>query len=243
MGLRLGCQPVTVLHLIRHGRASALEADYDQLHAIGEQQAQLLGSHLATRKQRFDAVYVGPLKRQLETLRLMREAAGAWAEQWPEARVLPGLAEGPFEPLMKVHLRPRIKIDPELQALRARMRGDDASQVEALNGIFARMDALWRAGEVTADDLETAVAFRARVRAAQDEIARREGSGRNVAVITSNGVIAELLDGVAGIAQVNGRLRFHNTSISLLELRAEGARITAQNVTDHLSAAEHLTLL
>jgi broad specificity phosphatase PhoE len=235
---------VTILHLIRHGRASALEADYDQLHAIGEQQAQLLGAHLAARKQRFDGVYVGPLKRQLETLRLMREAAGAWAEQWPEARVLEGLAEGPFEPLMKVHLRPRIKIDPELQALRSRMRdGDDASQVEALNGMFARMDALWRAGEVSADDLETAVAFRARVRAAQDEIGRREGPGRNVAVITSNGVIAELLDGVAGIAEVNGRLRFHNTSISLLELRAEGARITAQNITEHLSAAEHFTLL
>lgn len=235
---------MTILHLIRHGRASALEADYDQLHAIGEQQAQLLGAHLAARRQRFDGVYVGPLKRQLETLRLMREAAGAWAEQWPEARVLEGLAEGPFEPLMKVHLRPRIKIDPELQALRSRMRdGDDASQVEALNGMFARMDALWRAGEVTADDLETAVAFRARVRAAQDEIGRREGPGRNVAVITSNGVIAELLDGVAGIAEVSGRLRFHNTSISLLELRAEGARITARNITEHLSAAEHFTLL
>jgi broad specificity phosphatase PhoE len=81
------------------------------------------------------------------------------------------------------------------------------------------------------------------VRAAQDEIGRREGPGRNVAVITSNGVIAELLAGVVATAEVNGRLRFHNTSVSVLELRPEGARVTAQNVTEHLSAAEHFTLL
>src|SRR5262245_4817205 len=106
---------MTILHLIRHGRASALEADYDQLQPLGELQARLLGAHLAERAQRFDGVYVGPLKRQRETWRLMCEAAGAWAQQWPEARVLDGLAEGPFEVLMKAHLRPRIKLDVALQ--------------------------------------------------------------------------------------------------------------------------------
>jgi broad specificity phosphatase PhoE len=236
---------VTVFHLIRHGRASALEADYDQLHAIGEQQARLLGAHLAARKQRFDGVYVGPLKRQLDTLRLMREAAGSWAAEWPEAHVIAGLAEGPFEALMKVHLRPRIKVDPELQALRARMReAGDPAQVDVLNGMFERMAELWRAGEVRGEDLETAAEFAARVHAAQAEIARREGPERHVAVVTSNGVIGELLREVAGVEPAaNGRLRFHNTSVSLLELLPEGSRVHRQNATDHLSAPEHLTLL
>src|SRR4051812_10321464 len=99
---------MTTLHLIRHGRASALEADYDQLHPIGEVQARTLGAHLGRAGQRFDAVYVGPLRRQLHTLQLMREAAGTAAANWPAERVLEGLAEGPFEALLKQYTRPRL---------------------------------------------------------------------------------------------------------------------------------------
>lgn len=235
---------MTILHLIRHGRASALEADYDQLQPLGEQQARLLGAHLAERRQRFDGVYVGPLKRQRETWRLMREAAGAWAEQWPEGHVLDGLAEGPFEVLMKVHLRPRIKVDPPLQELLARSRaGDEAAQIEALQGMFDRMIELWRAEEVRGEDLETAAAFIARVEAAKAEIARREGAGKHVAVITSNGVIGELLHSIESLDRnASGRLRFHNTSVSVLELHDEGLRLHRHNATEHLQA-EHLTVL
>ncbi|MGD8861671.1 MAG: phosphoglycerate mutase family protein [Myxococcales bacterium] len=67
---------MTRLHLIRHGRASASADDYDQLQPLGETQARLLGEHLGARRQHFDRVYVGPLKRQRETLRLMRRSAG-----------------------------------------------------------------------------------------------------------------------------------------------------------------------
>lgn len=235
---------MTILHLIRHGRASALEADYDRLQPLGEQQARLLGAHLAERRQCFDGVYVGPLKRQRETWRLMREAAGTWAEQWPEGHVLDGLAEGPFEVLMKVHLRPRIKVDPLLQELLARSRaGDEAAQVEALQRMFDRMVELWRAEEVRGEDLETAAAFVARVEDAKAEIARREGAGRHVAVITSNGVIGELLHSIQSLVRsVSGRLRFHNTSVSVLELHGEGPRLHRHNATEHL-LAEHLTML
>jgi broad specificity phosphatase PhoE len=236
---------VTILHLIRHGRASALEADYDQLQPIGELQAQLLGKHLAERRQRFHGVYVGPLKRQRETWRLMREAAGEWAAEWPEAQLLDGLAEGPFEALMKAHLRPRIKIDPALQALLAHSRQseDEAARMAALQGMFDRMLELWRSDEVRADDLETAAAFSARVAAARDEIARREGPERVVAVVTSNGVIGELLHALEQVVH-NGsaRLRFHNTSVSVLELHADGPRLHGHNATPHLRQ-EHLTLL
>ena len=85
---------MTTLHVIRHGRATALEADYDQLHAMGELQARALGVHMSRTGKRFDAIYVGPLRRQLETLRLMREAAGEVGAGWPVAEVLDGLSEG-----------------------------------------------------------------------------------------------------------------------------------------------------
>lgn len=237
---------MTILHLIRHGRASALEADYDKLQPLGELQARLLGEHLAARAQHFDAVYVGPLVRQLETLRLMREAAGSLGADWPAATMLEGLAEGPFETLMRQHVRPRLAQDAELRAIATTVRGavgEEARSV-ALSTLFDYMAVRWRRGEVRAEGLESPESFEARVSSALAEIARREGRGRAVAVVTSNGVIGELLD-KAGLQPGNGavRHRLHNSSVSLLELRPDGIAVLARDLTEHLRDPQHLTLL
>lgn len=238
---------MTLLHLIRHGRASALEADYDQLQPVGELQARLLGEHLRQRQQHFDAVYVGPLRRQLETLRLMREGAAELGSAWPQATVLDGLAEGPFEPLMKRYVRPRMAHDTQLQAIVQRMRGatEPRARDEALNALFDYMVGLWRAGEVAGDDLESPIAFNARVLAALEQIARREELGREVAVVTSNGVIGVLLQH-AGLAPERGyeRHRVYNSSVSVIELDVDRRGIArSSNSTEHLSDPAHLTLI
>lgn len=238
---------MTLLHLIRHGRASALEADYDQLQPLGELQARLLGEHLGRRRQHFDALYVGPLRRQLETLRLMREGAAEVGSAWPEATVLEGLAEGPFEPLMKKYVRPRLPQDPQLQVIVQALRGavDPRVRDEALNALFDYMVGAWQMGEIVADELESASVFHARVLAALDEIARREAMGREVAVVTSNGVIGVLLQNV-GLVPANGskRHRLYNSSVSLLELDVERRGVArGSNSTEHLSDPEHLTLI
>jgi broad specificity phosphatase PhoE len=237
---------MTILHLIRHGRASALEADYDKLQPLGELQARLLGEHLAARAQHFDAVYVGPLVRQLETLRLMREAAGPLGAAWPAATLLDGLAEAPFEALMKQHVRPRLPHDPSLQAIATAVRGavDETARSAALSTLFDYMAVLWRRGEVRAEGLESPESFEARVSGVLVEMARREGQGREVAVVTSNGVIGELLD-KAGLRPGNGavRHRLHNSSVSLLELRADGIVPLARDLTEHLRDPQHFTLL
>jgi broad specificity phosphatase PhoE len=237
---------MTTLHLIRHGRASALEADYDQLQPLGELQARLLGQHLALRAQRFDSVYVGPLKRQLETLRLMREAAGPLGAAWPDAVVLEGLAEGPFEALMRHHVRPRLPHDAALQAIAKRVRGATApgERDTALGELFDYMVQAWRRGDVTAPEIESAVVFDARVAVTLEQIAQREGRGREVAVVTSNGVIGRLLLG-AGMAPANGAAghRVYNTSVSLLELCADGTVARGYNLTEHLRDPQHLTTL
>ena len=238
---------MTVLHLIRHGRASALEADYDQLHAHGEAQARLLGEHLGRTREAFDAVYVGPHKRQLETLRLMREGAKPAGVSWPEETLLEGLAEGPYELLFKVHLRPRIKVDAQLQAQMALLKdaADDAARQLALESMFSRMVTLWRAGEVQSDDLESAAAFRARVLDAKEHIVKAHGAGKRVAVVTSNGVIGELLEALAEAAPPDGeaRHRFYNSSRTVLELAATGPLVRVLNTTEHLTDPALLTQL
>ncbi len=238
---------MTRLHLIRHGRATALEADYDQLHAHGELQARQLGEHLAARGQRFDAIYVGPLRRQLETLRLMREAAGEVAGGWPQPVVLDGLAEGPFEPLMKQHVRPRLPHDAALEALALRVReaaGKPDVRDRALNELFDYMIELWGRGEISSPELEPPAAFAGRVEQALVEIVEREGPGREIAVVSSNGVIGHLLER-AGQAPPAGatRHRLYNSSVSLLELSAGRSVVHAYNQVEHIRDREHLTVL
>jgi broad specificity phosphatase PhoE len=238
---------MTLLHLIRHGRASALEANYDQLQPLGELQARLLGEHLGRRRQHFDAVYVGPLRRQLETLRLMREGAAEVGSAWPQATVLDGLAEGPFELLMKQYVRPRLAQDAQLQTIVSSFRGatDPRARDEALNALFDYMVELWRSGAVVADDLESPLVFNARVLDALEQIARREELGRQVAVVTSNGVIGVLLQH-AGLVPASGALRhrLYNASVSLIELDVNRRGIARDsNATEHLTDPEHLTLI
>jgi len=62
------------LLLIRHGQASYGEPDYDRLSACGHDQARAVGRHLAGAK--LDALYVGPLRRQIETAADAIEHAG-----------------------------------------------------------------------------------------------------------------------------------------------------------------------
>ncbi len=65
---------MATLILARHGQARYGEADYDRLSERGQEQARALGRQLA--RENLDALYVGPLRRHIETAELAREGAG-----------------------------------------------------------------------------------------------------------------------------------------------------------------------
>lgn len=55
------------IYLVRHGQAAFGTDHYDRLTEIGFTQARLLGSYFGRRNIRFDAVFTGTLRRQIET--------------------------------------------------------------------------------------------------------------------------------------------------------------------------------
>ncbi len=234
------------LHLIRHGRASASADDYDQLQSLGEEQARLLGAHLGARGQRFDHVFVGPHRRQQETLALMRETASEHGISWPEAAMLPGLEEAPYEPLLKQHLQPRLATDAELR-LHVEAIGtaaDRAARHDAMNRMFDHMVQLWRSGEV-ASELTSFADFEGAVMGAYDRIRAASQPGEEVAVVTSNGVIGSILDRTVGLElpEGHGTLKLANTSVCVLQLEGEAVRLLAHNATEHLTKPEQVTIL
>ena len=58
---------MTIIHLVRHGQASFGKEDYDNLSEIGLKQAFLLGQYFKTLNIKFDKIFVGTLKRQIQT--------------------------------------------------------------------------------------------------------------------------------------------------------------------------------
>jgi broad specificity phosphatase PhoE len=66
--------------LVRHGQANSAatdEASYDRLSDLGRQQAAWLGDWLRTYEAPFDAVYMGGLRRHLETAEAMGDMGAA----------------------------------------------------------------------------------------------------------------------------------------------------------------------
>ena len=77
--------------MVRHGQAAFGTDHYDRLTEIGFKQARLLGEHFSRRKIKFDAVYTGTLRRQIETADAILESH---PELEPSAReIIPELDE------------------------------------------------------------------------------------------------------------------------------------------------------
>lgn len=237
---------MTTLQLIRHGKASPGTANYDELHTTGEAQARLLGEYFRDTQQHFDALYCGPLVRQRETLRIMREAARDVGARWPEAHMLDGLAEAPIEAVVRQCLPVRMQTDTTLQSLVAEI-GDGSDKAKARAGFERVLDhvtELWSVGELGGPGIETASEFAARVVGALDAILAREGEGRAVAVVTSNGVIGYLVAHAAGETRAN-RIRpmFWNSSRTELSFRAGRLAVERANLVDHLRDGNLHTLI
>lgn len=237
---------MTTLHVIRHGKAMAGAERYDQLHAMGEAQSRLLGEHLRENAVHFDAVYCGPLVRQLDTLSHMRSAAGAVGAAWPPAVILAELAEAPIEALARHCMTERLATDDKLKALMAELlAGKRGSGDPALfEAVLAHVVRLWVNGEVTLPGVETPSEFGRRVRTGLDLMLRGE-PGRHIAVVTSNGVIGWL----AGYAKSEVEpereclfRRLFNASVSRFTAKSGRLELSAWNVIDHLTDNELRTI-
>lgn len=196
--------------LIRHGQASYGQTDYDKLSPLGIEQARLVGALLAT--QQIDAVFSGPLVRQVGTASHARETA----PELPAAITLEGLAEFPGFDIVKAFLPRLVEEDPELAVLIAKPTRELADR--AFKAIIAK----WSRDEWRIAGVERVHEFAARVQGALDRIVAECGSGGRVAVVTSGGVIgvaAGLVFGATAHHMIRASLVVKNASISELKVR------------------------
>jgi broad specificity phosphatase PhoE len=200
---------MATLYLIRHGQASYGQADYDKLSPLGFEQARLVGAWIAARQ--IDAMFCGPLRRQLETAASIRETAPSIAP----ATVLPGLAEYPGFAMVKAFLPRLTEDDPGLATRDATALG---------MGDFQTILTRWARDEWRAEGVEHVHAFTARVEDAMKTIIGACARGGRVAVVTSAGPIGVAVGLVFGATphhMVRTSAVIKNASITELKLRTQ----------------------
>jgi broad specificity phosphatase PhoE len=166
------------LLLVRHGQASYGEVDYDRLSSRGEEQARALGRFLAP--QRLHALYVGPLRRQRDTVARATEVGAL-----PDAQPVEAFAEYPAFDLVHKLMPKLVAEDAAFAALastqpRARELAD-----RAFHTILGR----WSRDEWTADGVERIGEFVGRVRGALERVLATAPAKSRIAVVTSAGPI------------------------------------------------------
>ncbi|MGE3769058.1 MAG: histidine phosphatase family protein [Kofleriaceae bacterium] len=223
--------------LIRHGQASYGEADYDRLSTRGEDQARALGKWLA--RQRLDALYTGPLKRQVQTAAFACESADALGIALPAPTQIAELAEYPaFEMLQ--HLVPRLVAeDPKFAALTS------APTPRLLDEAFHTILDRWANDHWYVEGVERVGDFVARVRTAMTRVVESASSGARVACVTSAGpigVAVGLTFGIPDARMVRTSIVIRNASVTELKFRSRQAAWTPDqvslvtfNVTSHLT--------
>jgi broad specificity phosphatase PhoE len=235
---------VSSLLLVRHAQASLFAENYDQLSALGREQASALGHHWRERDIPPDTptrVLCGPARRHIDTLALARDAHGERAQaRWPDSEIVPAFDEHDAFSLVAKTLPELMKADPQLAELarKSNERSDPRARSAAWQRVFEKVMAHWIAGEVKAEGVESWAEFSERVGDGLHAL-MAEGPGQNLILVTSVGPTAVILREAMGLAPSAAfRLawRQRNCSRSQFLFREGELTLDAFNLVDHLPA-------
>ena len=244
------------LYLVRHGQASFGADDYDNLSDLGRLQSVRLGEYWRAKGLKFDAVLVGTLKRQTQTLDGILQ--GMIDQQFPDGPPLgfsksgeaklapsggstahamasvgailqwPGLNEYDSAAVIaSIHPEPLQKPDtPELYRHHFRLLRDALTQ--------------WMNGVTSPKGMPSYVDFQKGVTSALDHV-RTQYEG-NVLLVSSGGPISTAVGHVLGTTPettIELNLRIRNASITEFAFTPKRHMLVTYNTLPHLDHADH----
>jgi broad specificity phosphatase PhoE len=236
---------MSTLTLIRHGQASILAEDYDQLSATGRRQAERLGEYWANAGTPFTEIYYGPARRHRQTGELAAGAYEAAGRRWPEAATLDEFDEYQAFELLRAAVPGLVETRPEIARLESEYRLAAAEErMRAFERLFQAVTLLWVREEIEAAGVEPWRDFCARVRRGIARITSKGGRDRRVAVFTSGGPIAAAAQAALELNAVRTlELSWASLNASFSEFSFSGERfsLASFNRRPHLEDASLLT--
>ncbi len=223
------------IYLVRHGQASFGTANYDQLSALGVEQARLLGNWFANCGQNFHRIVTGDMKRHRQTadacLSALSKASSTEADWQSDA----DFNEYDHHEVLLRH-RPDF-VDPiAVKDFLARSENPKRGFQE----IFELAMMRWMQGEHDGDYREPWPVFRARCIAALERLLESAGASQNIIVFTSGGTIATLCQNLLGLTdRKTAELNWSIVNSSVTKLLYQPGKVTLS----YLNNYAHLELL
>ena len=229
------------IYFIRHAQASFEKDDYDQLSPLGIRQAQVLGEYFAHLGLKFDSVYSGYMKRQIDT-------AEAVLARIPETgprlklRRRSAFNEYDFGAILKYQIPLMIEAQPALAETLSRVPSDR----RAFQELFEQAVKRWVSGRHDVDGMETWVDYGARIRRGVQKLMQENGPKKRAAVFTSGGCVAVAVQMALDISDAKTMelsWQVSNTSVTVFKYGTRGMGLSSFNSTAHLEAQNDAGLL
>jgi broad specificity phosphatase PhoE len=220
------------LYVVRHAQASFGKPDYDQLSELGFRQADLLADFLRQTGLQFEALYSGEMKRHVDTARALLsrlEPVSAAAG----LRTRPEFNEFDMASVVNLQLPLLIRENPALGRDIDALFTDPHALYRILNITLAR----WINNPEGVEGVETWPAFTQRVWRGLASITGEAGRGRTIALVTSGGPLAALLQKALNIPDMSAidlAWQIRNASVSTFKFSAGRFSLASFNSVAHL---------
>lgn len=234
------------LIIVRHGQASFLSGNYDQLSELGVEQTRRLGEFWADRGIRPTRFVIGPRKRHRQSADAILAALNAANLSPTEISDDDRLDEFDWDGLFRYANSTLAERDPAIGALKHAFEAapDVTAKRRTIQHYMEAVTTQWAAGTFHEDGLETWDEFRSRVEVAVTLHTRGLPSGSRVVLVTSGGVAAAAAGTVLGLdaARTLG-LIWTLRNGALVEYLFGGGRMSLSsfNNAPHLPEARHWT--
>src|SRR5215467_2627714 len=153
------------LFLVRHSQASFMSQNYDQLSALGETQARLLGEYWAQREIAFDRVCSGPAQRHRQTARIVADAYRKGGITFPSSVVAEEFDEFQGEAVLSQSLPQLLPTKDRIRELHVALQTSvtEADKRANFERLFEAVTSKWVNGEIVLPNVESWRDFCARV--------------------------------------------------------------------------------
>ena len=206
---------MALLFLIRHGQASAHEADYDQLSSLGYQQCEILKQFLHEEQIHPTKVFFGPRKRHRQTCESIRQ------DHWPDGVLLPALDEYPAHELLEFGMEQLVALEPHLREQVELIQSSTHSAGPDYVTLLQYSAQHWMNAKINHDDIETYKQYQIRLQTIQTLI--QEAAPEDcIILVSSAGFISTLLTHLVGGKpeySLNTAWSLYNASISTIYVK------------------------
>lgn len=242
LSLFLGSGFMSEIYFIRHAQASFESDNYDQLSALGIRQAQVLGDYFTRLEVKFDSVYAGTMKRQIDTAEGVLARAAAKDQSRLKLRRRSAFDEYDFAGILKSQIPLMIDAEPALAETLPRIQSDRRAFQALFEGAVKR----WVSGRDDIGGIETWLEYGARIRRGVQQLMEENGPKKRAAVFTSGGCVAVAMQMALDISDTKTMelsWQVCNTSVSVFKYGSGGMGLSSFNSTAHLETQADAELL